>query len=315
MFHVSRLSLVIAVAAFVVLPAHAQDSYPAKPVRLIVPAAGGGSDLVARLIAPKLSDALGQQFIVDNRGPVAADVAAKAPPDGYTLHINGSPAWLQPLLRQTSWDVLRDFVPVTMAVVSPSILAVHPSLPVKTVRELIALAKAKPGELNYAAGTIGAGPHLAGELFRAMTGVNIVRVPYKGSGPALIGLMTGEAQMMFPGASGTSYIKQGKIRALGVGSLEPSPLLPGIPTIASTVPGYESVSPQGIFAPAKTPPAIVAKLQQEIARALNAADAKERMFASGNQVVANTPDAFAAWLRTDIDRAAKLIKKQGIKEE
>ena len=313
MHHVARLLFVVCCCPIAI--ASAQDAYPIKPVRIIVPAAGGGSDLVARLVAPKLSELLGQQFVIDNRGPIAADVAAKAPPDGYTLHVNGSPAWLQPLLRQTSWDVLRDFAPVTMAVVSPSILAVHPSLPVKTVRELIVLAKSKPGQLNYAAGTIGAGPHLAGELFRAMTGVNIVRVPYKGSGPALIGLMTGEAQIMFPGASGTSYIKQGKIRALGVGSLEPSPLLPGIPTIASTVPGYESVSPQGIFAPAKTPPAIVAKLQQEIARALNAPDAKERAFASGNQVVANTPDAFAAWLRTDIDRASKLIKKQGIKEE
>jgi tripartite-type tricarboxylate transporter receptor subunit TctC len=296
--------------------AHAQDVYPAKPVRIIVPAAGGGSDLVARLLAPKLSEALGQQFVVDNRGPIAVDVAAKAPPDGYTLHINGSPLWLQPLLRQTSWDALRDFASITMAVVSPSILAVHPSLPVKNVRELIALAKSKPGQLNYAAGTIGAGPHLAAELFRSMTGVNMVRVPYKGSGPALIGLMTGEAQIMFPGASGTPYVKQGKIRALAVGSLEPSPLLPGMPTIAASgVPGFESVSPQGIFAPAKTPGAIVAKLNQEISRVLNTPEVKERAFATGNQVVANTPEAFGAWLRTDIERAAKLIKRQGIKEE
>jgi tripartite-type tricarboxylate transporter receptor subunit TctC len=309
MLSVAVAMLLMPAAAF------AQDAYPSKPVRIIVPAAGGGSDLVARLIAPRLSETLGQQFIVDNRGPVAADVAAKGPPDGYTIHINGSPLWLQPLLRQTSWDPLRDFVPITMAVVSPSMLAVHPALPVKNVRELIALAKAKPGQLNYAAGTIGASPHLAAELFRSLTGLNIVRVPYKGSGPALIGLMTGESQIMFPGASGTVYAKQGKIKVLGVGSLEASALLPGVPPISATVPGFESVSPQGVFAPAKTPPALIAKLQQEIARALNAPDAKERMFASGNQVVANAPDAFAAWLRTDIDRAAKLIRKQGIKEE
>ena len=313
MHHAAKL--VLAAVAWSSSPSFAQDAYPTKPVRIIAPAAGGGSDLVARILAPRLSEALGQQFIVDNRGPVAADVAAKSPPDGYTLHANGSPLWLQPLLRQSSWDAMRDFVPITMAVVSPSILAVHPSLPVKNVRELIALARAKPGELNYAAGTIGAAPHLAGELFQSMTGAKFVRVPYKGSGPALIGLMTGEAQIMFPGASGTSYVKQGKIRALGVGSLEPSPLLPGVPTIAATVPGFESVSPQGIFAPAKTPPAIVAKLNQEIAKALNAPEAKERLFASGNQVVANSPDAFSAWMRNDIDRAAKLIKKQGIKEE
>ena len=303
-------------AMFFGASAFAQDAYPTKPVRLIVPAAGGGSDLVARIIAPKLSEAFGHQFIVDNRGSIAADIGAKAPPDGYTLHVNGSPLWLQPLLRQTSWGVLRDYVPITMAVTSPSILAVHPSLPVKNVRELVALAKAKPGELNYAAGTIGAAPHLAAELFRSMTGVNIVRVPYKGSGPALIGLMTGESQIMFPGASGTPYVKQGKIRALAVGSIEPSPLLPGVPTLAASgVPGFESVSPQGVFAPIRTPAAIVTRLHQEIARALNAPDAKERLFLSGNQIVANTPDAFGAWLRTDIDRAAKLIKRQGIREE
>ncbi|MES2563616.1 MAG: tripartite tricarboxylate transporter substrate binding protein [Pseudomonadota bacterium] len=303
-------------ALLVCFAAHAQDSYPAKPVRLVVPAAGGGSDIVARIIAPKLSEALGQQVIVDNRGAIAADIVAKAPPDGYTLHGNGSPLWLLPLLRPASWDPLRDFAPITMGGTSPTILAVHPSLPVRNARELIALAKAKPGQLNYAAGTLGASPHLAAELFKSMTGIDIVRVPYKGSGPALIGLMTGEAQIMFPASSGMSFVRQGKIRALAVGSLEPSPLVPGVPTLnESGVPGYESVSPQGIFAPARTPPAIIARLNQEIARALNAPDAKERLFASGVQVVSTSPESFGAWLRTDIDRAAKLIKKAGIRED
>jgi tripartite-type tricarboxylate transporter receptor subunit TctC len=211
---------------------------------------------------------------------------------------------------------LRDFVPIAMPVTSPSILAVHPSLPVKTARDLIALAKARPGQLNYAAGTIGAAPHLAAELFKSLTGTDIVRVPYKGSGPALIGLMTGEAQIMFPAASGMSYIRQGKIRALAVGSLEPSPLVPGVPTLAASgVPGYESVSPQGVFAPAKTPPAIVHKLNQEITRALNTPDAKEKLFAGGMQVVSRTPESFGAWLKVDIERAAKLIKRAGIREE
>jgi tripartite-type tricarboxylate transporter receptor subunit TctC len=199
-------------------------------------------------------------------------------------------------------------------VTSPSILAVHPSLPVKTVKDVIALAKARPGQLNYAAGTIGAAPHLAGELFKSMAGVNIVRVPYKGSGPALIGLMTGEAQIMFPAASGIGYIKQGKIRAIAVGSAEPSPLLPGVPTIAASgLPGYESVSPQGLFAPAKTPAAIVTRLSQEVARALSGAEVRERLLASGVQVVASTPEAFAAAMRADIERTAKLIKSAGIK--
>jgi tripartite-type tricarboxylate transporter receptor subunit TctC len=292
----SRL-IAAAVAAVVTSVAQAQEVYPSKPVRIVSPAAGGGSDFVARLIAPRLSEALGQPVIVDNRGSIAAEIAAKAPPDGYTLHVNGSPLWLLPLLRAASWDPLRDFVPITMAVTSPSILAVHPSLPVRTTRELIVLAKSKPGQLNYAAGTIGAAPHLAGELFKCLAGVNIVRVPYKGSGPALIGLMTGEAQIMFPAAaSGMGYIKQGKIKA----PAEPSPLVPGVPTLAASgVPGYESVSPQGVFAPARTLPSIINRLNQEIARIVNAPEMKERLFATGVQPVGSTSDAFAAALRAD----------------
>lgn len=314
--HRSAAALAAFAACAVSIGASAQEGYPTKPVRLIVPAAGGGSDFVARLIAQKLTDALGQQFIVDNRGAISADLVAKAPPDGYSLHVNGPPLWVLPLMRPASWDALRDFAPVTMAVSSPNILTVHPSLPVKNVQELIALAKAKPGQLNYAAGTIGASPHLAAELFKSMAGVDLVRVPYKGSGPALIGLMTGESQIMFPAASGIEYIKQGKIKALAVGSLEPSPLLPGVPTIASTgVPGFESLAPQGVFAPARTPPAIVERLQREIARALSVPELKDRLTASGVQVVANAPEAFSAWIRADIDRTAKLIKQMGIREE
>lgn len=294
--------------------APAQDAYPVKPVRIVLPAAGGGSDFVARLIAPKLSEALGQQVLVDNRGSISSDIVAKAPPDGYTLHANGPPLWVLPLLRPANYDALRDFTPIIMAVTSPSILAVHPALPVKSVKDLIALAKARPGQLNYAAGTIGAAPHLAAELFKSLTGVDIVRVPYKGSGPALIGLMTGEAQLMFPAASGIDYIRQGRIRALAVGSRERSPLLPDLPTIAqSGVPGYESTSPQGLFAPARTPPAIINRLHQEIARVLGATELKERLLAAGVQVVASGPEAFGAAMRADIERTGKLIKAMGIR--
>ena len=306
----------IAVALMPAAATHAQETYPVKPIRIVSPAAGGGSDFVARLLATKMSEAMGQQVIVDNRGAISAEIAAKAPPDGYTLHVNGPPLWVTPMMRTVAWDPLKDFVPVSLAVTSPSILAVHPSLPVKTVKDVIALAKARPGQLNYAAGTIGAAPHLAGELFKSMAGVNIVRVPYKGSGPALIGLMTGEAQIMFPAASGIGYIKQGKIRAIAVGSTEPSPLLPGVPTIAASgLPGYESVSPQGLFAPAKTPAPIVNRLSQEVARALSAPDVRERLFSTGVQVVASTPEAFAAAMRVDIERTAKLIKTANIKDD
>ena len=216
----ARMTAVIVLASAAV---YAQDaSYPTKPVRIVSNAAGGGSDFVARLIAPKLSEALGQQFVIDNRGAISAEIVARSAPDGYTLHANGPPLWVTPLLRPAPYDAVKDFAPIIMAVSTPSILCVHPLLPVKSVRDLIALAKARPGQLNYAAGTIGAAPHMAAELFKSMAGVDIVRVPYKGSGPALVGLITGEAQIMFPAASGIEYIKQGKIRALAVGSHERS---------------------------------------------------------------------------------------------
>jgi tripartite-type tricarboxylate transporter receptor subunit TctC len=194
---------------------------------------------------------------------------------------------------------------------------VHPSVPVKTVKQLIALAKSRAGELNYAAGTLGATPHLAGELFKHMAGVNIVRVGYKGTGPGVIGLMSGEVHLMFPGApAAMPYVKQGRLRAIAVCTSEPSPFAPGVPTVAASgVPGFESTSPQGLFAPAGTPPAIVNRLHQELAKTLNSEDVKQKLFNAGSQVVTNAPDAFASAMRSDIDRIAKLVKVAGIKAE
>ena len=187
----------------------AQETFPSRVIRIVTPATGGGSDVLARMITPALTESLGQQVIVDNRGSLATELVAKAAPDGYTLLIDGSPLWLQPLFRKVGWSPLTDFAALTMAVSSPSMLVVHPSVPVKTLRELIALAKARPGEINYAAGSIGATPHLAGEQFKVMAGVNVVRVPYKGTGPGMIGLMGGEVEFMFPGAaSAWNYVKQ-----------------------------------------------------------------------------------------------------------
>jgi tripartite-type tricarboxylate transporter receptor subunit TctC len=294
----------------------AQDAFPSRVVRIITPASGGGSDVLSRLIAPGLSASLGQQVIVDNRGAIASELVAKAVPDGYTLLINGSPMWLLPVLRPSStWDAVRDFAPITLAVSSPSMLVVHPSVPVKNLKELIALAKAHPGKLNYAAGTIGATPHLAGELFKVMTGVNIVRVPYKGSGPALIGLMTGEVEFMFPGAaSAWSIVKQGKLKGLAICSAQPSALFPGLTTMAASgLPGFESVSPQGIVAPSKTPPAIINRLNQEIVRVLNSAEVKDRLAKSGIDVVGNSPEQFAAVIKTDMERIRKLARDANIK--
>lgn len=297
--------------------AHAQSDYPNKVVRLVTPAAGGNADIVARMIAGGLAAAMGQQFIVDNRGAIAPGVVAKALPDGYTLLVTGSPAWLLPILNSgVPWDA-KDFAPITMLTSSPSLLAVHPSLPAKSVKELIALAKARPGVLNFAAGTLGATPHLAGELFRHMAGVNIVRVGYKGTGPAVVALLTGEMHMMFPGApAAMPYVNQGRLRALAVASLEPSPFAPGVPTVAASgLPNFESVSPFGFMAPRGTPPAIVNRLNKEVARILIGEDVKTKLFNAGSEVVANSPEAFAAKIRTDMERTAKLVVAAGLRAE
>ena len=309
-------ALAFTVAAAGIGSVSAQEGFPGKVIRIVAPASGGGSDVVARTIAPGLAAAFGQQVIVDNRGAIATEIVAKAPPDGHTLLVNGSPLWLLPLMRPVNYDAFRDFAPVTLAVSSPSMLVAHPSLPVRTVRDVIALAKARPGEINYAAGTLGASPHLAGETFKAMAGVNIVRVPYKGSGPALLGVMTGEVSLMFPGAaSAWALVKQGRLRGIAICTLEPSPLFPGVPTVAQTgLPGFESVSPQTVVAPARTPPAIVNRLHGEIARVLNAPDVKARLANLGIGVVASTPEAFAAKMKADVVRVAKLVKAAGLRQ-
>jgi len=295
----------------------AQETFPGRVIRIVTPATGGGSDVLARMIAPALTESLGQQVIVDNRGTLATELVAKAAPDGYTLLIDGSPLWLQPLFRKVGWNPVTDFAALTMAVSSPSMLVVHPSVPVKTLRELIALAKARPGEINYAAGSIGATPHLAGEQFKVMAGLNVVRVPYKGTGPGMIGLMGGEVEFMFPGAaSAWNYVKQKRLKALAVCSLKPSALFPGVVTMTDAgLPGYESVSPQGVVAPAKTPAAIVARLHQELVKALNRAETKQRLGELGIEVVANAPEEFAASMKNDTARTAKLIKDAGIRFE
>ena len=295
------------------------QDYPSKPVRMIATQPGGLTDVVARLIAPGLTANLGKQFIVDNRTAiVAVETAAKAPPDGYTILVNGSAFWLMPLLRDhVTWDPFKDFVPITMAVRSPSILVVHPSVPVKTVSELIALARAKPGTLNYAAGTIGATPHLAAELFKYMAGVNMVRVGYKGTGPAVTAVMAGETQVSFPNAGSVMpHVRSGRLRGLAVCSAQPSDLAPGLPTVAATgLPGYESVSPQAVFAPAKMPPALIKRLSEEIARVMHAPDVKERFFNTGLEVVASTPQELGAAMKAEVVRMGKVIKEVGIREE
>ena len=292
--------------------------YPTKPIRFVTTEPGSGSDVAARLMSPALSAALGQQIVVDNRGVLGADLVARAQPDGYTVLSYGSTIWIAPLLKtQVGYDVLRDFAPVTLGTSSPGVIVVHPSLPVKNVKELIALAKAKPGEFNYASGTPGSAAHLTGELFKSLAGVDVIRISYKGSGPGLTALIGGQVQMSFPNAGTVApHVKSGKVRALAVTTLKPSELAPGLPTAAeSGLPGFESTTPFGFFVPTNTPPVIVSRLHREIASSLARPEVKERLFAIGMEVVANTPSQFAAHIKAEIGKWGKLIKDAGIHEE
>jgi len=313
---VLRIAAAVLAAAAWVAPAQAQG-YPSKPVRFVTSEPGGGNDIVARVLAEGLTASLGQRVIVDNRGIVAAEIAKNASPDGYTLLVYGANIWLLPYLRErVAWDPLRDFAPITIAVQLPNVLVVHPTVPVKTIREFIDYARTRPGKLDYAAGTIGVSPHLAAELFKSMTALDLVRVPYKGGGPALNGLIAGETQVMFPNVGSVmTHMKSGRVRALGVSSAQPSALAPGLPTIASVVPGYEVVAVICLYAPAKTPRAIVEQLNREAARVLKAPDVKERLFNAGNEVVANSAAEFAAYMKADMQKMGKVIKDAGIRAE
>jgi tripartite-type tricarboxylate transporter receptor subunit TctC len=289
-------------------PAPAQDKYPSKVVRIVTATPGSNHDWGARLTAQELTPRLGQRVIVENRGTIAIEVAKDASPDGYTLLFYGATVWLQPLLTRSNWDPVADFAPITLAMSSPNVLVAHPSLPVKSVKELIALARARPGDLNYSAGGGGSTPHIAAELFKYMANARIVRVHYKGSGPAMLGLLVGEVQMMFAAIGPiVPHVKQGKVRALAVTTPTAPPFMPGLPAIAETLPGYSAEATIGFFAPRKTPPALVAHLNREIVQALKAADPKVLTNAAV-EIVGGTPDEFAAFIRAEMDRVGKVIK-------
>ncbi|HEV8520097.1 MAG TPA: tripartite tricarboxylate transporter substrate binding protein [Burkholderiales bacterium] len=298
------------------------QNYPSKPIRMLTAEAGGGADFVARVIARELSANLGEQVVVDNRGGaggiIAGEIVARAAPDGYTLLFYGPAIWLLPFLRNhVPYDPVRDFSPITMAVTTPNILVVHPSLPVSSVGELIALAKARPGQINDAGANTGSSVHLAAELFKAMAGVKIVRVPFKGVGPALNALIAGQVQIMFPSAGAVApHVKSGRLRALAVTSAQPTALAPGLPTVAASgVPGYESIAMFGIFAPARLPAALSNRLHQEIVRALLRPEVKSRLFESGVEPVGSAPAEFAATLKSEMTKWGKVIKDAGIRDE
>jgi tripartite-type tricarboxylate transporter receptor subunit TctC len=297
----------------------AQD-YPNKPVRIVTAAPGGSIDFTARLIAQGLAGALGQQVVVENRvgGVLPGDLVSKAPPDGYTLMVHGSGHWLAPYMQdKVPYDPVRDFAPITQPVSLPHMIVVHPSLPVKSIKDLIALAKARPGALNDASTGIGSATYVAAQLFKSMAGINMVSVAYKGSAPALSALLSGEVQVMFAAtAAGTPLVKARRLKALAVTSAAPTALAPDLPTVAASgLPGFEATSIYGMFAPAKTPANIINRLNQETVRALNRPDTKEKFFNAGADVVAGTPEQLAAAIKSEMTVLGKVIRDLGIRTE
>lgn len=296
----------------------AAESYPAKPIRVVTAAAAGSNDFVARVIAQELAARLGQPVIVDNRPGrfVAGDIAAKAAPDGYTLLFSGTTLWVGPLLHgQPPYDPVADFAPITLATRSPNVLVVHPSLPVTSVRELIALAKSQPGAMNYSTGSLGASAHLAGEMFKFLAQIDVVCIPYKGAGPSLNALMGAQVHYSFPAAgSGMPHVRAGRLRVIGVSSEKPTDLAPGVPTIASSgLPGFESSSIIGMFAPARTNARILERLNREIVQVLRESGIRERLFRVGMEVDASSAEELAVVIRNEIDKYGHLIRTAGIR--
>lgn len=300
--------------------AYAQATFPARPIRIVTAAAGGASDFAARVIAQGLTSSFGQQVIVDNRGGgsgvIAAQIVTKSPPDGYTLLLFTSPIWLLPFVQDNvPYDPVKDFAPVSLIDRSPSVLVVHPSLPVKSVRALIDLAKARPGQLNYSRASAGGPSHLAAELFKTMAGIKLVEVPYKGGGPAVLALLGGEVELSFASAGAAAApIKSQRLRALAVTTAEPSVLFPELPTIAASgLPGFESILVNGMFAPAGTPASIINRLNQEIVQILHRPDVKERFLNTGMETVGTSPEKFEAFVKSEMAKWGKVIKSVGIR--
>ncbi|HZE10789.1 MAG TPA: tripartite tricarboxylate transporter substrate binding protein [Burkholderiales bacterium] len=305
------------------LSAAAAAQYPARPVRFIVPSAvGGGTDIIARAISLKLSESLGQQFVVENRPGagqmIGIELAAKAPADGYTILMAASTLAINPIMyKKVPYDPVRDFAPITQAATLPNVLVVHPSLPVKSVAELIAYAKAHPGQLNFASAGIGTSPQMSIELFKSMAGIDMVHIPYKGTAPGVVDLLAGQVLVMAPNLlTALPHIKSGKLRALAVTSAKRTEALPEVPTVAEAgVPGYDSTQWYGVLAPAGTPPQIVARLHDGIVRALRDAEVGKRLAADGAGAVGSSPEEFAAFIKSESEKWAKVASAAGIKPE
>ncbi|MBY0270417.1 MAG: tripartite tricarboxylate transporter substrate binding protein [Burkholderiales bacterium] len=318
-----KLVIASAVAALTAAwPAAQAQTYPSKPIRFVVPFAPGGStDLLARFLAQQLATPLGQGVVVDNRagagGVVGAEIAARAPADGYTIVLGSAgPLTINPNVRdKTPYDTLRDFEPITLATISPFTLVVHPASPAKTVKELIALARAKPGELNFGSAGNGSVGHFSTEQFMALTGIKLVHVPYKGAGPAVTDLLGGRLNLMFENLPTIQpHVRSGKLRLLAVGTKQRSALAPEFPTIAEEgVPGYDSATVFGVLAPAKTPAVIITRLNREMVKILQSADGKSALAARGLEAVGSTPQDYRAQIKDEYTRYGRIAKAVGIR--
>lgn len=321
----SLFQLACAAALFAISTAFAQtQAFPTKPIRFVVPFAPGGStDTLARTLGTKLSEGLGQQVVIDNRaggnGLIGMEIVAKAPPDGHTIVLGyiANLAIDPSLYSKLPFDPIKDYEPVTLIATSPNVLVVHPSVPANNLKELIALAKAKPGGINYASASVGSVGHLTGELLNQLAGIKMVHVAYKGSGQAVTDLLGGHIQAMFSGFSSTlPHIKAGKLRALAQTGAKRSPALPDVPTIAeSGFPGFEATAWYGVLAPAKTPKPIVNRLNAELLKALKLPDVRERLAGLGFEIAATTPEQFGAYIRSEIKKWSKVVKASGARVE
>ncbi len=313
-----RQSMLATALACATCAAPAQN-YPAAPVRMLVPfPAGGGVDSAGRLLAGRLTEAFGKSFIIENRGGangnIGTEVVARSPKDGYTLLFTGAGFVTNPgLYARIPYDAIKDFDPISLMALGPNVLVVHPSLPVKTVRDLIALAKAKPGAVGFAGSGSGSTPHLAGELFNTLAGVPMVHIPYRGSGPAMIGLLSGETPVMFlPAINAGPHIKSGRLRAIAVTSTARLPSMPELPTVAEAgLKGYESSQWYGVLAPAGTPEDVLNTLSTHVIRIMQAADMQQRLHDDGIVPVGNTRQQFAAYIRKELVKWADVIKRSG----
>jgi tripartite-type tricarboxylate transporter receptor subunit TctC len=315
------LKLLALAACALLIPVAGAQPYPSKPIRMIAPSSAGGPvDTIGRIIAQGMTEMLGQQVVIENRagaaGQIGADLVAKAPPDGYTILFGFSgPLAISPNVNpNTPYDTLRDFAPVTQVAAAPYVLLVHPTVPAKTVKQLVALARSRPGKMNFASGGTGTGLHMAGELLNVSAGTKIVHVPYKGANPGIAALMSGEVDMMFNGLSAAvSHIRAGRVRALAVGGTERSSLMPELPTIAESGLKFNTTGWYGIVVPKATPQAAIAKLHADTVRALNLPAVKGQFTKLAIDAVGSSPEQFTKLIREELAQWARVVKAAGIK--